>query len=82
MNDKLNAALNPHGFSIGLTNDKSNAGTWEWYEKSTGEYRTGFTTAEDAYKASAEYAKSEYGIELPALNGDGEFETSLLGPGA
>ena len=66
--DKLNEFVSKHGITIGLSNDKTNAETWEWFEKASGAGRTGFPSVEDAYVAAAAYLKDESGLVLPALD--------------
>jgi hypothetical protein len=70
MSDQLNEVLNAHGVSIGLSGDEHDSGTWEWFERVSGEFKGGFWTAEAAYEAAAAFLKATHGIEVPALDED------------
>lgn len=76
MSEKLNDVLSAHGITLGLSNDDCYVGTWEWFEKSTEEFRAGFATEEEAYLSAVAYLKEEAGLDLPALDEDGELVRS------
>ena len=69
---KLHDILKPKGISLGLCNDGINDGTWEWFEKSTEEFRSGFGTEVEAYVSASNYLKEVAGEDLPELDEDGE----------
>jgi hypothetical protein len=69
---KLEDILKPKGISLGLCNDGINGGTLEWFEKSTGEFRSGFATEVEAYVSASSYLKDAAGEDLPELDDDGE----------
>lgn len=70
----FNEALEPYGLSIGLSNSKEHSGTWEWYEKVTGEYNAGYLSAADAYESAGEYIADQTGEQIPELDEDGEIK--------
>lgn len=77
--DKLNALLNEHDFSIGLSNDEQNAGTWEYFDRKTKVSNGGYDTATEAYKAAVLYIQEHYGdTDLPSLNEDDELEEGFV----
>ena len=68
MTNNLDSTLQKYGINIGLSNEKSYAGTWEWFERKTRTYKTGFMTIAEAYSSAAMYLNNEYGINTPVLN--------------
>lgn len=74
MNQNLDTILAEHDMSIGLSNDKTDTGNdWEFYDKRTEHYQSGYATANDAYSAAGTYLYDTYRVEIPKLNEDGEL---------
>ena len=78
MTNEFNEILNQYGLSIGFNVDDNSGGSWEWFEKSTGNFGNGFSTASKAYVSAAKHALDINGDELPALNEDGELPVAYF----
>lgn len=72
MNVNLKKYLRDMGYNIGLNNDKFEAGTWEWYDKDSGEYRGGFMTISEAYTSLSAYVLETTGNQMVLLDDDDE----------
>jgi hypothetical protein len=76
--EEINNILSPHDIHIGISQEKENIGTWEWFERKNRYYGSDFGTAEAAYVAAAMHVLETSGDELPKLDEDGEFDSLEL----